>query len=183
MLALYREMKRTRWAGLCAVLCGIVLSLRGAHAAEPYVLRTVSDKITGLVLYSDGKTPVKNAQIRVWDVQKDEYIHKTRTDEFGAYELPKLELGEYRVSFDQVQLELQIVEQSHATVQYPHNIIVIIPRALVFPNVLPLQAFILPTGMILGDRAIQDPDKEPRVILIPPPPESPPDEPPTVVSP
>ena len=176
-------MKRARSAIRHLLLGVLFLAAVSVHAASPYVLKTVSDKITGLVLYSDGKTPVKNAQIRVWDVKQEKYIHKTSTDKFGAYELPKLELGEYRVTFDQVQMDLQIVEESHALVQYPHNIIVIIPRALMFPNVLPLQAVILPTGMILGEQAIRATDKAPRVILIPPPPQSPPEEPPAVVSP
>ncbi len=81
--------------------------------------------LSGRVLYPDGKTPAANVPVRVWDVEKEKFIHQVKTDEKGNYSLPRLAPGRYRVTFgDRVVVDLRVADT--ASMVGPLN--VIIPR-------------------------------------------------------
>lgn len=168
------------------VACALVAMLCTGDAwaqAQQYSLKTVSERITGFVYYTDGETPAEDVVVRVWNTQTGDVIHETLTDDIGYYELPKLELGEYMVTFDRIRLDLQIVGREAALVQHPHNIVVVIPQ--VFPWVSPvaLTSYLLPTAVIIGEPLIRAAEEDQKIFVIPRPPDDPPDDPPEVVSP
>ncbi|MDA1087238.1 MAG: hypothetical protein O2901_09520, partial [Verrucomicrobia bacterium] len=163
-----------------------LVALSTSHAwaqARQYSLKTVSERITGFVYYTDGETPAEDVLVRVWNVKTGDVIHETRTDEIGFYELPKLELGDYMVTFDRIRLDLEIVGREAAVVQHPHNIVVVIPRAFPWTSPVALTSYLLPTAVIIGEPLIRAGEEDQKIFVIPRPPDEPPERPPEVVSP
>lgn len=110
--------------------------------------RVITAEVQGLVFYSDGETPAADLPVRIWDIEKREFIYETRTDENGFYKLPKLEPGRYYVTFDWMKLELLVVEEKDtALIQQPHDVIVVIPRGVGFMSLTQLSTFLLASTM------------------------------------
>ncbi|MFH0953724.1 MAG: hypothetical protein V1873_05300 [Verrucomicrobiota bacterium] len=135
------------------VLAGVMLwapapALSVATVQAGAFSRVITAEIQGLVFYSDGETPAADLPVRIWDIEKREFIYETRTDENGFYKLPKLEPGRYYVTFDWMKLELLVVEEKEtALTQQPHDVIVVIPRGVGFVSLTQLSTFLLASTM------------------------------------
>ena len=65
------------------------------------------EELNGLVLYSDERTPVADAPVRVWSTAENKFVYETTTDEKGAFKIPVLPEGFYYVVFgDRVIVEV-----------------------------------------------------------------------------
>ncbi len=95
-------------------------------------------ELTGVVLYPDAKTPAANVAVRVWDVQKGQFVCDLRTDKAGLYKLPKLAPGRYFVVFgDRVNVILDVVDGTESSID---TLNVLIPRGkTVFARMGPQQ--------------------------------------------
>lgn len=135
-------MRSNRGKALVALLAAFVHVLSpaagalGATSGEPSVAagyaRSVEMKpgaLTGKLLYSDGKTPVAKAPVRVWSVTDQEFVLEAMTDEKGAYNLGQLEEGRYLIVFgDRVTVEIRVAKDAKDGVS---TLDVIVPRGKV----------------------------------------------------
>lgn len=144
-----RHMRRGLIIGLVAYVLGVLLmpGVIASIQSAPIYSQVVSAKVSGFVFYSDGQTAAGDVPVRVWDIDKREFVFQTRTDPNGFYELPKLDPGKYFVSFDWMKLELIVTENSTEMLQQPHDVIVIIPRGLGFLAIGQLNSILVAATM------------------------------------
>lgn len=95
-------------------------------------------ELKGRVLYPDLNSPAAEVPVRVWDVQKREFVQTQSTDKDGSYCLSELEPGRYFVVFgDRVNVDLRVVKDADVE---PGPLNVIIPRGQpVFARMEPVQ--------------------------------------------
>ena len=142
-------MRKSLIALLVAYVIGVFLmpAVIASIQTSPIYSEVVSARVTGFVFYADGQTPAGDVPVRVWDIDKREFVFQTRTDPNGFYELPKLEPGKYYVTFDWVKLELVVTENSATMLQQPHDVIVIIPRGLAFMSITQINSILIASTM------------------------------------
>ncbi len=129
--------------GVVSMILGLTLYGFGVVPAEITPLtQVISADVQGLVFYADGQTPAADVPIRIWDIEKREFIYSAQTDENGYFHLPKLEPGKYYVTFDWVKVELLVVEPVGG-VQQPHDVVVVIPRGLGFMSLTHLSSLLV----------------------------------------
>ncbi len=105
---------------ICAYVFNPAVRLLAAPASEASTpagyARSVEmrpGELTGKLLYSDGKTPVTKAPVRVWSVENKGLVLEVLTDEKGAYSLGKLEEGRYLIVFgDRVTVKLRVAKDA-----------------------------------------------------------------------
>jgi len=79
-------------------------------------VRVKSAPISGKVVFSDGRTPVKDVPVEVWDRASRKFIAHTRTDSMGTYHLPALKRGKYFLVIDRrTVIEVEVVKDSDVT--------------------------------------------------------------------
>ena len=67
-------------------------------------------ELSGVIVQSDGKTPLPEALVQVRDTKDDKVIYQTKADKNGAYKLPKFSPGNYGVLFaERVQVNIRVV--------------------------------------------------------------------------
>ena len=72
-------------------------------------LQVKPGKLSGRVLYTDGKTPAAGVSVRVWDVSKKKFVYSTVTGPDGSYQIPQLPDGRYQVVYgDRVCVDLRV---------------------------------------------------------------------------
>jgi len=142
-------MRKSFIAVLVAYTIGVLLmpAVIASIQTSPIYSEVVSAKVTGFVFYADGQTPAGDVPVRVWDIDKREFVFQTRTDPNGFYELPKLDPGKYYVTFDWVKIELVVTENSATMLQQPHDVIVIIPRGLAFMSITQINSILIASTM------------------------------------
>ena len=142
-------MRKSFIAVLVAYSIGVLLmpAVIASIQTSPIYSEVVSAKVTGFVFYADGQTPAGDVPVRVWDIDKREFVFQTRTDPNGFYELPKLDPGKYYVTFDWVKIELVVTENSATMLQQPHDVIVIIPRGLAFMSITQINSILIASTM------------------------------------
>ncbi len=92
-------------------VCGALFAQQKAEVATlSQLVIPASYELSGVVLQSDGVTPLPEAAVQVRDVDKDKIVHEIKADKKGFYKVPHLSAGNYRVLFDQrVQVNLRVV--------------------------------------------------------------------------
>jgi hypothetical protein len=126
-----------------ALVVGLVLcGLQSVHAEEESVgqatvkekqtqltrVRVPSQSIEARALYPDGKTPVSEASVKVWDVEDPEFVWRGKADKKGRFELPALELGDYLlIVADRVTIPLR-VDKDVATLEESESIDLFVPH-------------------------------------------------------
>lgn len=88
----------------------------------------------GVVLWSDGRTPVYRLRVRVWDADEERCIYRTRTDENGVFAIPELGEGNHYVTVGPVKIELNVFKERAGLQTQQNGIVVVLPRALAFPS-------------------------------------------------
>jgi hypothetical protein len=100
--------------------------------------------VRGVVLLPDGETPVKGTLVRVWNADTEEVIYKTRADDNGLFEVPKLTEGHQYVTVGSVRIEMRVLTARGGVTPQPHGFVVIVPKAL------PLMPVLVPAGVTAG---------------------------------
>lgn len=140
-----------------------------AKLTEPaYFYRVVTAEVQGLVFFSDGQTPAVDVPVRIWDLEKREFIYETTTDQYGGFYLPKLDPGRYYITFDSIRLELEVLPkttQLASLAQQPHDIIVIIPRGTASMPLTQLNTFLIASTITEGAMVYQG--EERRTVVSP----------------
>jgi len=102
------------------------------------VVTSTYQELHGKVLYPDGKTPANVVSVKVERVADKKIIHQTATNDKGAYKLPRLDPGKYRIIYgDRVAVNLLVVPDKEPVLKFLN---VMIPRGVL----------LLTTGPLLG---------------------------------
>lgn len=124
-------------------LCLMAVTASAVISRPAYFYKIVTSETQGFVFWSDGKTPAIGVPVRLWDIEKREFVFETATDENGAFRLPALGPGRYFVTFDTIRLDLEVLPQIPYAQQQAHDIIVVIPRGVASVPLTQLQAILL----------------------------------------
>ncbi|MBU1693752.1 MAG: carboxypeptidase-like regulatory domain-containing protein [Verrucomicrobia bacterium] len=163
------RIRSTILAGVVSALIGAFLWPGQAEAQPQYVVSPIiSGEVQGFVFYADGETPAAEIPVRVYDINRREFIHETTTDEFGFYSLPRLEPGRYFLTFDWLKLEFEVLPHDVALLQQPHDVIVIIPRGLATISLANLSSLLFATTLTQGAARYETWEEVERPIVVSP---------------
>lgn len=150
-----------------SVLVGVVaVSVASGVVSRPaYFYKIITAEAKGFVFWADGETAAIGVPVRLWDIQKRDFIFETTTDENGAFRLPVLEPGRYFVTFDTIRLDLEVLPRIPYAEQQPHDIIVVIPRGVASVPLTHLHSLLLATSISEGALIYRNEDR--RTIVSP----------------
>ena len=120
-------MMRTR---LLVLVWPLLLFWAGALYAENGVLQAElrPRDCGGVVLYADGKTPVVGFPVRLWNPETKKFVYRTRTDENGAFYIPRLTAGAKKLFVGSIEIDLGVEPEIAGILVQQHAIVVVLPR-------------------------------------------------------
>ena len=138
---------------VCAVFA--LASMAACHAVAQSLnqgLRPVmsvgASELRGVVLFSDGRTPVTKFDVKVWDAARERYVYKTRTDSGGNFRIPGLNAGRFYLIVGRMTIDLEFLMRAAQERQQPHDIIIALPRPFLVASptvpILPVFFFVPP---------------------------------------
>ena len=140
----------------------------------------VKEEIVGVALRPDGVTPIGDLPVRLWSVDRQEMIYRTRTKPDGSFRIPTLRSEHYYIFVGRVRVNLKMIAaDDEAEWHQYHDLIVILPnRILVSASPLVSDLIIaLPTRILVGaSPSVSDVIIAPLIVPVVP-------RPPSVVSP
>jgi hypothetical protein len=101
-------------------------------AAEASHAQLMPQEILGVVLYADGETPVAKFPVRVWSADRRRYMFRTRTDSEGVFRIPSLGTGRAYVLVGRLKIDLEVIAREAGGLLQHHDIVVVLPRRMVF---------------------------------------------------
>ena len=121
-----------------ALLMAAVLGdaqISGPHA------QVLPNDCVGVVLHSDGETPVVSFPVRLWSVEKARFVYRTKTSEDGTFYVPRMAVGRSYLLVGQIKIDLDVAGEvpPDAGLQQ-HDIILALPRR----------------ALVLGEQALYD---------------------------
>jgi hypothetical protein len=87
-------------------------------------------EVRGVVLFPDGQTPVDRLPVKVWNADTEEVVFRTRTDENGIFDVPRLEEGNHFVTVGPVRIDMRILTARAGVTPQPHGFVVVIPKRM-----------------------------------------------------
>lgn len=157
-------------------ILGGVASVLGAPLLVRPHLAVESADLHGVVLFSDGETPVTRLGVRVWDSENERSVYRTQTSEEGVFSVPRLSGGRYFLIVGELSIDMEVlVGQEADGPQQSHDIVVVIPRRVLvgMPGYQDTPLLLSPLLQSGGSSSV----------LPTPPVEPPTDEPPTFLTP
>lgn len=125
-------------------------------AAAPVVVRphlaVEPADLHGVVLFSDGVTPVTRLGVRVWDSENERSIYRTQTTDEGIFSIPRLGDGRYFLIVGELSIDMEVfAAEATDNLQQSHDIVIVIPRRVLigtpgFQDSTLLLGPLLPTG-------------------------------------
>jgi hypothetical protein len=95
----------------------------------------------GVILSSDGQTPLEGMTVRVWDAQNEKVIYRTQTDKNGEFAIPELKEGDRYITAGSVRIDMRLLTARAGINPQPHGIVIVVPhRATVLPVLVPTAA-------------------------------------------
>jgi len=107
----------------------------GIAQAAPDVAVLPAD-VRGVVLFPDGETPVDGLLVRVWDADKEEIVFKTKTNDDGVFDVPRLETGNHYVTVGPVRIDMRVLQGRAGVTPQAHGFVIVIPKRM--PLIQPL---------------------------------------------
>jgi len=119
--------------------------------AEPADVPTpvVREEIVGVALRPDGVTPIGDLPVRLWSVDRQEMIYRTRTKPDGTFRIPRLRSEHYYAFVGRVRVNLKMIApDDEGEWHQNHDLIVVLPtRILVSASPLVSDLMIAPLLM------------------------------------
>lgn len=107
----------------------------GVAQAAPDVA-VLPAEVRGVVLFPDGKTAVDNLAVTVWNADTEEIVFRTKTDNDGVFNVPRLAEGNHYVSVGPVRIDMRILTARAGVTPQPHGFVVVIPKRMPLIQVL-----------------------------------------------
>lgn len=109
-------------------LLGLVVAHEASGQVEIPHAELVANEVVGAVFFADGETPVASFPVRLWSVDQERFLYRTRTNAQGEYRVPRLRAGRTYLMVGRVKIDLQVLAEEPGTLMQRHDIIVILPR-------------------------------------------------------
>ncbi len=145
---------RMRWiARICTGLAMPFIGVLPSMAQSPNpglrpVMSVGAAELRGVVLFSDGYTPVTRFDVKVWDALREKYVYKTKTDAEGNFRIPAFGAGRFYLIVGRMTLDLEFLKKTVEEGQQPHEIIIAMPRPFLVASpsvpILPVFFFVPP---------------------------------------
>jgi len=123
-------------AGVLWLTCGLCY---GAGDADKPT-EVIRDEMVGVALYTDGVTPVSDLPVRVWSVDKQRMLYRSKTNTEGVFRIPVLRAGLCYLFVGTVRMNLSILAASESEWHQSNDIVVILTRRMLVgatPSVKP----------------------------------------------
>lgn len=108
-------------------------------------IEIASKDIEGTVVYQDGETPVENLPIRIWSVEKEKMIYRSKTDLNGVFKIPKMLAGKNYIYIGRLKIDMKIFSAKSEAFMQNHDIIVALPRLYVVEMGQGVESAVIPT--------------------------------------
>jgi len=133
---------------LIVAALAVLVMAAAVQAASPD-LSVLPATVRGIVLLPDGQTPVDRLQVRLWNADTEEVVFKTRTNDAGVFEVPRLTEGEHYVTVGPVRIDMRVLRARAGVTPQPHGLVVVLPKRMpLAPILIPgAVAATLPTVM------------------------------------
>jgi hypothetical protein len=123
--------------GAAAAVAAAVLALAppvlAQHTEQAHMDLPVNT-IVGVALWPDGKSPLHNLPVRVWNTEKNRMIYRTRTDNNGVFRIPKTPVARCWVFVGKVKVDLRILKTEEGTSSQQHALVVVVPRHMLLAS-------------------------------------------------
>jgi hypothetical protein len=121
---------------LTTLTIGIILPIGTNMLAQD--MSVLPGSLRGIVLWPDGKTPVEDMRIHVWDAKNERTVFKTRTNDDGVFHLPEFTEGELYLTAGPVRIDMTVLTPQDGLITQPHAVVIILPKVMPFmPRILP----------------------------------------------
>jgi|GEM_PF-3474874 len=137
--------------GLCKAIAGPADRLNSDPGPQ---MAIQSSDIRGIVLRSDGETPISSMPVKLWDAKKEKITYETRTDGDGLFQIPRLGEGRFFVIIGEMRIDLQMFRNAGIH-QQRHDVVVVLPRKIAIGAAMPIPPLVILPVV---------PPSEPRVI-------------------
>lgn len=118
---------------LVAVLLGYASPVLSDDGATVHMDLPVND-IAGVALWPDGKTPVHDLPVRVWNADRNRMVYRTRTDRNGVFRIPNTPVARCWIFVGKVKVDLRILKTEDGTASQQHALVVVVPRHMLLAS-------------------------------------------------
>ena len=141
-------------------------------------LEMLPEAIRGIILYPDGKTPVADVPVRLWSVKEDRIIHRSASDDNGAFRIPRTADGECFLFIGRLRVDLRVLSRHGDAMVQQHDMILVMPHRMLVTGGRMYDVLISPvlaaaSASSIGEGMDRRPPRP-----VPPQPELPPEPPP-----
>jgi len=144
-------------------------------------IEMLTEPLQGIVLFSDGKTPVAELPVRLWNAKENKIIYRGNTDNNGIFRIPRLLMGGSILFVGRLRVDLKVIENSGSSIGQQHDMIVVAPRSILVTGGRMFDVLISPVlanalAISSGDRVgirekkKEKPAKEEELPIVPPEP-------------
>ena len=121
-------------------LTGLILgmttcALAGAALAEApadgFPVEWAAREITGVVVFSDGETPVRDLPVKIWSLDRKKMIYRSRTDQDGGFRVPRVTDERCYLFVGQVKINMRFLSGPQGAPVQDHDVVVALSRPYV----------------------------------------------------
>lgn len=116
-----------------------------------------SESVVGVVLYPDGSTPVPDLPVHVWNVAKERFVYRTRTNNEGGFEIPWMREGRSYILVGNVKVDLQVMVPEAGMAGQRHDIVVVMPRRMLIGEGGPRLIHVFSAPLLMAAPLISSP--------------------------
>jgi len=93
------------------------------------------EEMVGVALFPDGVTPIENLPVRVWSVDKQKMVYRTRTDADGLFRVPVIRVGRYYLFVGRARVNINVLLSNEMAGSQNNDIVVILPYRMMVSSV------------------------------------------------
>lgn len=131
------------------VCLGAILLLAAGRGETPIEIELLPEDIVGVVLRPDGKTPIAELPVRVWNTEKNKTIYRTKTDKDGIFRLPALKASRNIVFVGRVKIDMRILSARKDALMQRHDWVIVMPRGLLMSRMPEMADIIMGIPVLL----------------------------------
>ena len=116
------------YVGVC-ISAMLMVRCAGSLGAELAEVGTdmPREELAGVAMFPDGVTPIGNLPVRVWSVDKQKMVYRTRTDADGLFHVPIIRVGRYYLFVGRAKININVLLSSGMALSQNNDIVVVLP--------------------------------------------------------
>ena len=121
------------------------------------------DEMVGAVFYPDGVTPASDLPVRVWSVEKQRMLYRSKTNAEGVFRIPVLRVGQCYVFVGLVRVNLSVLSANESEWHQSNDMVIILTHRMLVGARPSVQPYLLIPMLIPSVPFLVNP-KKPRVV-------------------